>query len=311
MTCQALRVLMSSIIDYAGVYPPASLPMSRAVERYAAHRQSSEAWMLARFVCPASRLGELSRAAAPLMPGTFATSGYREQVGQPPWTISMVCDGELQHDLERAMAFNEHHSQEDHGLALVDAVELRARSARSVEDALADIPDRFTAFFEIDPGGELHEIIASLRGTGACAKIRTGGVTADMIPACELIASFLAACHAADVPFKATAGLHHPIRARYDLTYDPGSVVALMHGFLNVFMAAALVRCDLIDEAGAVAVLLEESIENFSFNDEWAGWHDRRIDTMRLARVRESFALSYGSCSFDEPVDDLRRLGLL
>jgi hypothetical protein len=68
-----------------------------------------------------------------------------------------------------------------------------------------------------------RQIIPALKEGNARAKIRTGGVTADVIPSVEQIAEFLAACAEANVPFKATAGLHHPLRSVQQLRYEPGS----------------------------------------------------------------------------------------
>jgi hypothetical protein len=125
------------------------------------------------------------------------------------------------------------------------------------------------------------------------------------------VAAFVSACAAAEVPFKATAGLHHAVRAESPLTYEPASARAAMHGFLNVFLAAALLRARRTDEAGAAAILESTDSGAFKFTDEGVRWHERFLEATELASVRETFALSYGSCSFDEPIDDLKKLGLL
>jgi hypothetical protein len=84
-----------------------------------------------------------------------------------------------------------------------------------------------------------------------------------------------------------------------------------MHGFLNVFLAAALVKVAGLDEATTVRVLEETDPKAFVLTDTDAGWRDITINLLELARVREAFATGYGSCSFDEPVADLRGLGLV
>lgn len=113
------------------------------------------------------------------------------------------------------------------------------------------------------------------------------------------------------MPFKATAGLHHPVRAEFPLTYDAPEPRGVMHGFLNVFMGAALVRTRRIDEETTVRVLDETDAEAFTFGEDSWAWRDLSVDLIGLSRVREAFALSYGSCSFEEPVGDLERLGLV
>src|SRR5262249_54784827 len=115
----------------------------------------------------------------------------------------------------------------------------------------------------------------------------------------------------AEVPFKATAGLHHPVRSEYPLDTLPGAPRGIMHGFLNLFMAAGLVRTGEIDAAGARRVLEERNGTSFRFTDTVAAWHDQNLDATELAQVREHFAMSFGSCSFDEPVEDLKSLKML
>ena len=141
--------------------------------------------------------------------------------------------------------------------------------------------------------------------------MRTGGVTAEAFPHPDVLADFVCTCAAADVPFKATAGLHHAVRAHYPLTYEPGCPKGLMHGFLNLFLCATLVRTHHSDSATAAAILKETDPEAFRFSDTLVNWHEYVISDEQLGVTRESFALSYGSCSFEEPVEELQRLGVL
>lgn len=314
---QSLRTLLTGLVDYAGLYPPAKLGMTAAAENYARYLRGEHAWMLGRFVCPASRLGELSEAASALMPGTFATSGYREHAdATEPWTVSVVVDGTLEAALDEIDRFNERHAEEDRGRAVSDALEVKAPDAAFVDSALDKIPEDVYPFFEVPgltPGenGDPRGIVAALSGETAGAKIRTGGVVPGAFPTAAQIAGFIAACDAADVPFKATAGLHHPVRAEFPLTYEPGCPRGVMHGFLNVFMAAALIRGTSLDAADAARVIGEMDPGAFRFTEADASWQDRVVSSAKLAAVREGFALSFGSCSFEEPVEDLQRLGLL
>ncbi|MEX2220035.1 MAG: hypothetical protein WD749_14890 [Phycisphaerales bacterium] len=313
---QSIRTLMAGLIDYAGLYPPAKLAMAPAAEAFAHARIGDNEWMLGRFICPASRLDEFSKAAAVLMPGTHATSGYREHADlQEPWRLSVILDGDLAAGLDALHAFNLRHEHEDAGRAVADAVELKVARPGDIDDALDRIPEEVFPFFEFPPevvnAGDARGFIAALAGNAAAAKIRTGGITADAFPPAPKVAAFIAACHSAGIPFKATAGLHHPLRAEYPLTYEPGCARGVMHGFLNVFLAAAAVGCDHLDCARATAILEEGDASRFHFTDEGVRWREVFLDTTQLAKAREAFALSYGSCSFDEPVADLRKLGLL
>jgi len=147
-------------------------------------------------------------------------------------------------------------------------------------------------------------LLDAFRSHGLRAKIRTGGVTPEAFPAVPDIAKFLRACKAKGVAFKATAGLHHPVRCVKPLTYEPDAPTGTMHGFLNVFLAAAM-----LDHAEAV--LEEKDPWAFSFDDEGVTWRDQSVSTAALTLLRRDFAISFGSCSFEEPIEDLRELGWL
>src|SRR6185295_7365113 len=152
--------------------------------------------------------------------------------------------------------------------------------------------------------GDCRGFVAALAGNNAGAKIRTGGVGSNAIPTVGEVAAFLHACAAADVPFKATAGLHHPVRGSHRLTYEKDSASCVMHGFLNVFVAAAGARALRLPASEVQAILTEEDEDHFKFSDEIAGWRGHLLTVADLARVREGFSLSFGSCSFEEPVED-------
>ncbi|MEO7457799.1 MAG: hypothetical protein ABIY52_16170, partial [Gemmatimonadaceae bacterium] len=160
------------------------------------------------------------------------------------------------------------------------------------------------------PVARTDELLPSLAGAGARAKIRTGGVIADVFPAAAEVARFILSCSRASVPFKATAGLHHPVRGSYPLSYDAGAQCTTMYGFLNVFMAAAVARSG----AGVSTlerILMDSDPAHFSFSDVDASWCDSHVDLATLVDTRASTAIAFGSCSFREPLDDLVSLGLL
>jgi hypothetical protein len=313
---EPIRTLLAGLIDYAGLFPPAKLDMARAAEAFAHAKRSEHEWALGRFICPVSRLREFSKAAAVLMPGTHGTSGYREHaLAADPWRVSVIVDGKLHEDLEVIEAFNTHHMREDNGLAAVDALEMRVALPSEIDHFVGLIPDEIYPFFEFPAdvvrGGDARGYIAALAGHGAAAKIRTGGITPDAFPSPRQVAEFIVACVSAEVPFKATAGLHHPIRSEHPLTYDPGCPRGVMHGFLNVFLTAAFVATHRIDVKRAERALQETDARAFVFTPDGVRWEGLVLDTMQLAMMRERVALSYGSCSFDEPIADLKALGLL
>jgi hypothetical protein len=149
----------------------------------------------------------------------------------------------------------------------------------------------------------LHEV----KREGCFAKLRTGGVTPEAIPSLEQVAAFIRACADRRLPFKATAGLHHPIRAEHPLTYEANAPRAVMHGFLNVFLAAAFAWYGKDD---IEPILAETDPAALSF-DSSARWRQRTLSAEQVREARTEFAHAFGSCSFDEPVRDLQALGLL
>ncbi len=308
-----VQTLMTGLIDYAGLFPPAKLGMNDAVTNFARDLGGTDAFALSKFICLASRLEELSEQGRVLMPGTYATSGYREMALQTdPWSISVVGDLPLEETLDAIDAFNARHETEEQGLAKVRALEIRGTDSQQIDAAIEAIPEDLPAFIEIPLDVDFRGMIAALAGNpGIGAKVRCGGVEAGMIPPSDRLAAFIHACGASDVPFKATAGLHHPVRGEQDLTYDKSPPRAVMHGYLNVFIGASIARVKRLT-AERISEILEETDPGvFRLEEDLAGWRDWSIDRTQFARCRESFCLGYGSCSFTEPLEDLRALGHL
>ncbi len=313
----SVQTLMGGLIDYAGLFPPSKLEMSKASENYAKYLRAEHADFVGRFICPVPRLEELSQKASIVMPGTYATSGYPEHLDDiSPWQISGIIIGDLQENLEMIYRFNEHHDDEANGLAMVDAIEMRVSSADEIDEALEIIPEMIDAAFEIPQdvimNGDPRGLIAAMSGSGVLAKIRCGWIEPSMFPSCENVADFMLACKNASVMFKCTAGLHHPIRAEHNLTYEENPPRGIMHGFINVFVAAAYVLTAKSPQRETVIGILEEmDAKAFKFNEDGVIHKRTRVSTIQLGQMREGFATSYGSCSVDEPVADLKALGLL
>ena len=135
-------------------------------------------------------------------------------------------------------------------------------------------------------------------------KLRTGGVTTDAFPSSVQIARALLASTKDHVPIKFTAGLHHPVRRFRD------EVKTEMHGFLNVLGAGVLSAEHHWDEAQTIEMLEDQHPNSFEFHDTVFGWRDWEVTIDRI-KARRKFVTSFGSCSFDEPREDLRALNFL
>ena len=297
---ESLRVLLRGIVDYAGLFPPAGLAMMPAVRNYAEYWGQDEAWMLGRFVVPAARLAEFREAAVDLLP----------DAGSPPWQLSALAGDDLATALESVAAHNASTTLAGAGSPVV-SLELKADSPAQIEAALATLPKDLEVFFELPVEPDPAVLIAALRGSPARAKIRTGGVSGPAFPSSEQTARFILGCAQAGVPFKATAGLHHPLRGLYRLSYEADSGQGLMFGYLNVFLAAAYAVVGRLGEHQLLDLLAESDADNFVFDDQGSTWRGVHLSLRELAEARARFAFSFGSCSFVEPVDDLQALGLL
>lgn len=295
----ALRALMRNAIDYAGLFPPAALSMSDAVQQYAAYRVDADAWALGRFVVPIVRLDEMVEAR-----GRSHTSMDADE----RWSLSALLGADTRDDLARLAAFNLRETFAS-GNACIDAVELRADSEESIREMMWLLPPTIETFIEIPLGEDTDALVAAIARTSAMAKVRTGGVTASAFPAPESLLRFLRACAREGVAFKATAGLHHPLYATHRLTYQADSESAPMFGYLNVFLATAFIR-DGIDDESALALLVESDPFSIRFADDAVVWRDRRVAREALETVRRRSLRGFGSCSFREPIDELAALHL-
>lgn len=286
-----IQVLLTHAIDYAGLFPPAGLPLPAAALNHAAYRSGPDAWALGRFIVPVSRLEELER----VLP---RNSG---------WRLSALIGSDLAGDLDRVDAFN-HRNAGDAG-TVIDTIELKADSVPLIRDTLNRVPDQLQVYVEVPVEPDSAELIEVLQASQGRGKVRTGGVTADAFPSTANLAGFLAGCVSAGVPFKATAGLHHALRGDYPHTYAANSSRGSMFGFLNLFLATALLEAG--GDRQSAFRLLEESSPGTLAVDEWSiCWNDCRFDLELLRRARQRM-VSFGSCSFTEPLAELRSLQLL
>jgi hypothetical protein len=290
------HVLLEAIFDYAGTFPPASLPLADALSNYARDRTSAEHWLLGRLVLPAASLPEFERLARSLPP-----------VGpKASWDLTVILGVDPADQLDKVLSFNR---QTTTG-ARVASIEFSPLRPGEIRDLKGRIPETIEAFFETPFDADVERRLDAIAVIGRMAKVRTGGVTAGGFPNAESLVRFLGVCADAGIAFKATAGLHHAVRGCYALRDEPGSETATMHGFLNVCVAAALVRTG-AGASEAVDALVESSADPFQFGAGGVAWRDRTLTNDDLAATRRHFFRSFGSCAFREPVDELARLRLL
>ncbi len=296
----AIRTLLHESIDYAGLFPPAALGMSEAVANYARYRTGSDAWALGRFVVPVSRLGEFEEAAA---------QHFRQNASGQPWQLTLLAGTDLTADLEAIAEYNRRHS-ERHPSVIADALEVKATSNSAIEDTLRRVPAHLQTFLEIPIEPDPSAPLVSIARLGGRAKVRTGGVDQDAFPLTWQLLRFLRETVRLALPFKATAGLHHPLRAAYRLTYEEDSPTGVMFGYLNLFLAVAFLQSGM-DHDNVVRVLEEGDAASLLADSRGISWRNQHLDLQALREVRRLGMISFGSCSFTEPLRDLERLDLL
>jgi len=286
MTC--IRDLLVNAIDYAGLFPPASLDMEKSVRNYAAYRKGPEHWALGRFVLPAARLEEFEAKAAPLL-----------EEGEP-WPLSVLGGNDLAAELRAIEAFRDRHLRN----ARVASLEIKTSSVAEIRKAAATIARRIETFFEIPIAQDPTELLDAIHAERGRAKVRSGGTTKGAAPSPADVARFLQLARSR-AAFKATAGLHHAVRSLRPLTYEAGCDSDVMHGFLNVFLASCLA----LQGSGPDALrqmLEDQDAAGFRDGAAWSG-----VSAADARRSRSEFFLSFGSCSFEEPIAELKELQLL
>jgi hypothetical protein len=296
---ESLRALLAELIDYAGLFPPAQLSMTKAVKNYASYKKSEFSWMLGRFVVPVTRLEEFADSAKSF----FSPEKSEREI----WKLSVLASEDVYGTVSEIEDFNSEHA----GYAVCDSLELKAKTGAQIEEIAESIPPELTTYFEIPSGEELADMVATVAICEQRAKIRTGGIVQTAFPDADQITRFMRTCLAANVPFKATAGLHHPLRCTKPLTYETSAETGAMHGFLNVFLAAAFLLQSY--KSSVIAELLEdERAENFTFDNDGVRWrHEHFVSTELLLSLRGKRFISFGSCSFEEPIADLQEIGIL
>lgn len=292
-TVKAQRALLEGAIDYAGLFPPTSLGMADAARNYLEYALGSDSWALGRFVVPLARLDELYGVAAALA-----------AADRVPWRLSVLAGSSPAADEVQLRTFLARA-----GAAWsVDAIEAKATSAIEVE-ALAPLGrPGWRLYVEAPLGDGLERIASVVSALGGNIKIRTGGVTPDAFPAASQVARAILTCAQIPIPFKATAGLHHPLRGDYRLTYALDAASGTMFGYLNLLFAAALARRGASEEI-MTQLLEERDPSSFALGDDVLRWRAEvfGVDEVRIARAE--FVHGFGSCSFREPLEEFNASG--
>jgi hypothetical protein len=303
MPSASLQALLATSIDYAGMFPPCSLDLESALRNQAQYVRSPDAWMLGAFVLPVQQFEaarQLLSQFDPLHPLRVAALGPKRRNAEA--FLDAVEDADT---AIRSLSSNVDLVSISH-LEMFLPHDVDSALLQEAKSIIGDLP----VFWEAPPerAQQTIELLAEHNSNADSAtfgyKLRTGGVTAAAFPTSAEIARALVSPATHQLPMKFTAGLHHPIRQFRD------EVKTRMHGFLNVLGAAVMAAEHRWDAHQTSIMLEDEKADSFSFADDFFAWREWKIDIKRL-QYRRKFVTSFGSCSFDEPREDLRALGLL
>ncbi|HSJ71887.1 MAG TPA: hypothetical protein VLA29_09615 [Acidimicrobiia bacterium] len=298
LAIDARTAAFSGLIDYAGVFPPASLSMSDAVAGYRATIASDDRWIVGRFLVRASQLQELA-----------AVATHSLVAGDQPWNIGVVCDTspgagaslglDFQREMSPAMT-----------IAAFELMLAPGDAPGNLIDTVATIDPDLAVFIEVDREGPLDDQVRAIgdalrdRGRRGGAKLRCGGLTKDDFPTVDEVTEFVWAASFADVPFKATAGLHQPIRHR------DAAIGAWRHGFVNLLIAS--VAADAGQPISVVREIVAESDPTaFAITPVAASWRDVVLPGSAIRRSRLRGLVAFGSCDIDEPREALAGMSFL
>jgi len=300
LVLDARTAAFAALIDYAGLFPPASKSMRDAADSYRRVRSSPSAWVGGRFLCRASQLSELA---------AVATATFTK--GESPWEVGVIFDLPVGESAAHAVDFL---AEMDPAMTIT-AVEAKlteptGSATESLLDAMISVGPNVVPFIEVDPTVSIKvqvELIAdelgSRRRVGG-AKLRCGGTNIELFPTSAEVAEFVMAVTNQHLPFKTTAGLHRPIRH-----FDEDLGIE-RHGFVNILMAAALAEAG-SDRETIEAVVTDADPDGFALSATFASWRGHEVAGSALRRMRQKAFIAFGSCDFDEPTEALEQLGFL
>lgn len=281
-----IKCLLADLFDYAGLFPPTGLDMHSAVRNYLEYGRGFHQHTLGRFVVEFDQFPYLFDAAGDYVRGMRLTL-----IAAPDSDWS-----ELRRLLARGY--------------LIEAIEIKPADCGEILRTVNRIPEGPAVYFEVPWNAQSAQVLETVAAVGARVKLRMGGVQADSFPSTDAVANMLRNLAVHQTSFKATAGLHHPLRSRHPITCVPNSSLATMHGFINLACAAALVLFG--SEPEEMSSLLDErDPDAWCITPHSISWRSHQWSTKQLCTVRREFLMSVGTCSFSDPIRDLEALGWL
>lgn len=315
--------LLSQSIDFAGMFPPASLDLDSTLRRAATFRKDSKnPWLMNRVVLALEEVKKLN-------PSKLFSLG----ADGSPWLLSVLGNpspGDSSEDFVKSVAWDFRemrrvHDRYFHSSCKIEQVGYEIRlpnpvyspgegilSGEYIFPALEQIesfwPRHMDIYFEVSLEGAWEDTVEGVSRVIAewlnensdssvipGLKVRTGG---KFTPRAEQLALVINECATHGIKFKATQGLHHP------LSKGPS------FGFINLLAAinfAFSLGQDQFSLAHIQECLVSDQQKDFVFGTNDFSWKKHVLTNDEIESARRTHAAAFGSCSLDEPDQDLSK----
>lgn len=296
---------MSGLIDYAGLFPPADLNLKSSINNYSNYIRGSRNWMMSKFILPSSKISGLNDNLMKHFNSDF------------PLNLSLISSDFYLDKVELTSLMDNFP-----GIVFCTGVESRIHEINQFESlyeknriVCSEFDRPIQTFYEIERNSnwenEVKQIVKQLSDLNKNYrlnhgfKLRCGGVEKNHFPSSQECAIAINLCRDYNVAMKFTAGLHHPMR------HFSESVGTRMYGFFNIFIGGMMSYKFQLNIESLLEILEDENANHFQFSDNGVSWKNFDLSQQELQKLRSEAFISYGSCSFEEPCEDLKNLGLL
>ena len=304
MPTDSLKLFLTKLIDYAGLFPPANLNLIPALKNYRTYIECEDYWIMSQFIIPVNELENISDSEMEIFNNKFQLD-------------LSILSGNLFNDIDKLKSFKSKYSNKIAFSGLESRIGKIAELQELLSSTIFTINNEnlnLATFFELPYGDDWVENMQIAVKTisdfnkknqsNFGFKLRCGGIKAEMFPEPPFVSNAIIHCIKNDVPMKFTAGLHHPIRHYNE------SVKTKMYGFINIFIGGMLAKKYNLSPSELTEILIDENENNFSFTNDLIIWDKLKLNKDQIMNYRKYNFISYGSCSFDEPRKDLTNLGI-
>jgi hypothetical protein len=322
---QSLNIFMQGLLDYAGLYPPATLSLQDSLKNFAGYYHHNHENWLGKFILPVNKIDDtiliLSKQ------NIFSKLKNKAQ-------FSII--------LSNSKSLSEYQNCLQNDLILIkklmnqfgDTIDLQSfeilppievvNSDNTIlmrnfliysSEILFGFSDRADFYCELPFSEKLNDYLTAIKKQNenisllkVSVKLRTGGVTPQQIPSSKEIANAIILCAEQKLPIKATAGLHVPV------PNDNPQVGAKLHGFLNIFSCMLLCYDKILNDQKTINpqeledIMTTYSYKDFKFSEtglQIGESKDRFISNQKMTDLRKDYIKSFGTCSFLEPIEHL------